>query len=267
VPYKGPDGAGVGGRAEGEEQEWKIESCTVDVSNAAWLLKTHEGLRAADAGIDVIPRALSSSVQSLINSWTSSGSTVLRVQASSHTSLTGAASASCWPFFFLESLLLKREKMLGILASQGGFNGDERVEREAFGRKQIFQGKRRLGGSIAAGGVARKEGILWYWDGQKQKIRKGFGPRAEGKRVGIFFGVGGPSSCLQPSSVALQVGIERLRIENRESTRKGRVLGEVEDGWVRTREEEKGVRPEMLAMSGRRLSPSRASREIALMMV
>lgn len=43
VPYKGSDGAGVGGRAEGEEQEWKIESCMADVSNAAWLLKTHEG--------------------------------------------------------------------------------------------------------------------------------------------------------------------------------------------------------------------------------
>jgi len=173
VPYKGPDGAGVGGRAEGEEQEGKIESCMADVSNAAWLPKTHEGLRAADAGIDVIPRALSSSVQSLINSWTSSGSTVLRVQASSHTSLTGAVSSSCWPFFFLESLLLKREKMLGILTSPGGFNGDERVETEAFGRKLVFfQGKRRLRGSIAAGGVVREEGILWYCDDQKQKKKE-----------------------------------------------------------------------------------------------
>lgn len=153
MPYKGSDGAGVGGRAEGEEQEWKIESCMADVSKAARLLKAHEGSqgcrrRAAAVGIDVVPRALSSSVQSLINSWTSSGSTDLRVQASSHVSLTGAASASCWPFFFLESLLLKREKMLGILASQGEFNGDERVETEAFGRKLFwgFQGKRRLGG-------------------------------------------------------------------------------------------------------------------------
>jgi len=63
--------------------------------------------------------------------------------------------------------------MLGILTSPGGFNGDERVETEAFGRKLVFfQGKRRLRGSIAAGGVVREEGILWYCDDQKQKKKE-----------------------------------------------------------------------------------------------
>lgn len=51
----------------------------------------------------------------------------------------------------------------------------------------------------------RKRGVaIFYWDDQRQKKRKGFGPRAEAG--GNILAFGGPSSSiLQPSSVALQL--------------------------------------------------------------
>ena len=67
------------------------------------------------------------------------------------------------------------------------------------------------------------------------------------KRFGEYFGVRRPSSFLQPSSVAVSVGIAGPRTKEgyRLSRTKGRVLGEEEDGG----EKEKGVDRKMLAMS------------------
>ena len=70
-----------------------------------------------------IPRALSSSVQRLIRSWTSSGSTVVRVHASSHRGFLGAWSARPRFAFFLDfdlpSLPFRREKILGMVKWAG----------------------------------------------------------------------------------------------------------------------------------------------------
>lgn len=115
-----------------------------------------------------------------------------------------------------------------------------------------------------------KRGVtVFYWDDQKQKKRKGFGPRAEAG--GNILAFGGPSSSfLQPSSVALQ--LER-RWESKDCCREGKeggCLAKKKMDWlVRRRKKEDEVEDDrkMLAMSVCRQSPSRASREIALMMV
>jgi hypothetical protein len=71
---------------------------------------------AATRKIDVIPRALSSSVQNRSNCCTSSGSIVLRAHASSHRGFSGCSGCSSAPFLdFLPSLPFRREKRLGIV--------------------------------------------------------------------------------------------------------------------------------------------------------
>lgn len=133
VSHKGTHGARVRGRAEGEEEEWEIESCRVPLACRCgtgrgarsrlmwWAGAAAAATTAAGPIFDVIPRALSSWVQMRINCWTSSGSMVLRVQASSHRGFWGCwlASWSRAPFLDLSlpSLPLRREKRPGMMVS------------------------------------------------------------------------------------------------------------------------------------------------------
>lgn len=96
----------------------------------------------------VIPLALSSSVQRLIRSWTSSGSTVVRVHASSQRGFWGfwLASWSRWPCFldlilFGPSLPLRRAKKPTMVGIGGGVFLDEKAQLGRLRHSTIWNSK------------------------------------------------------------------------------------------------------------------------------
>jgi hypothetical protein len=91
------------------------------------------GSRQGEPGqMHVLPRSLISFVQRLIRSWTSSGSIVLRVHASSHFGFAGIWSVSWLRLeFFLDLLLgpsprpLRMERKLGMVEECWMYRGSE----------------------------------------------------------------------------------------------------------------------------------------------
>lgn len=133
VSNKGPHSTRVRRRSEWEQKERVVEAYSDNVSPqlCAVRLPSHGKLHDDDwVIVDILPRFLSSSVQPHSSSRTSSGSTVFRVQASSHFCFCRTKSAESSSFLDLPSFL-RREKMPGIF-------GDV-INDQKFGRSIRFQ--------------------------------------------------------------------------------------------------------------------------------